>query len=553
MPRAVRRSVDFDRVSKLEKKRPYPADIVERFTAALQSPGGTDKLRPVQAEAFYEMALVSGLFGPIKVGAGKTLISLIAPLILKANRPVLLLPAALIEKTERERERYAQHFRVARHIRFISYEMLGRVRMAEELERYQPDLIIADECHRLKNQRAACTRRVARFMANHPQTKFVALSGTIMKHSVKDFAHILKWCLKDKAPVPLETHEVDEWAEALDDPTGQVLYPMDPGPLGADQTSARAWFRDRLLTSPGVVAYEGKDTDASLRINALIYPVNSDTEAAFKTLRENWATPTGFTFIEAIMLWKFARELALGHWIEWDPPAPVGWLMARKGWAHHAREVLSRSRKYDTELQIRQAVTAGDVEGLEILQAWEAVKDEYTPSPKDRWHDDSALDVCQKWADGGPGIIFTGHSFFGRALAKRINAPYYGEEGKDENGNPIENEKGNRVIVASLQANGTGRNLQAFSRALVTTNLNGGDALEQLLGRLHRQGQLADEVEFTFLVGCYEHIDGFWRAFESTQTLGQLTGGAYKLMFADIVFPTKSDIKSNEYRWKHNV
>lgn len=496
------------------------------------------------------MARCQGLFGPIKVGAGKTLITLIAPLILKANRPVLLLPAALIPKTEVERERYAKHFRVCRSLRFISYEMLGRVRMADELERYKPDLIIADECHRLKNRRAACTRRVSRFMAAHPETRFVALSGTVMKHSVKDFAHILRWCLKENSPVPIEDHEVDEWAEALDDPKGAVLYPMDPGPLGSDQTAAREWFRDRLLSTPGVVSYEGQDIDASLRINALVYNVNPDTEEAFKRLRETWETPTGFAFSEAIMLWKFARELALGHWIEWDPLAPSDWLAARRDWAHFVRGTLSRSRTYDTELQVRQAVKDGDLDDEGYLSRWEQIKDSFTPNPRDRWHDDSAIEVCQKWAADGPGIIFTGHSFFGRALAKRLGAPYYGEEGKNEDGQPIEAEAGDRIVVASLQANGTGRNLQAFSRALVTTNLNGGDALEQLIGRLHRQGQKADEIEFTFLVGCYEHIDGFWRAFDSTQTLAQLTGQSFKLTLADIVFPTKNDIKSNEYRWK---
>ena len=165
-----------------------------------------------------------------------------------------------------------------------------------------------------------------------------------MKHSIKDFSHIVRWCLKDGAPVPAEQAEVDEWAEALDDPNGQVLYPMDPGPLGADQTQARAWFRDRLLSTPGVVAYEGKDTDASLRINALVYDVNEETEQAFEHLRKTWETPTGFAFSEAIMLWKFSRELALGHWIEWDPLAPAEWLLHRRNWAHFVRETLAKRR-----------------------------------------------------------------------------------------------------------------------------------------------------------------------------------------------------------------
>ena len=211
----------------------------------------------------------------------------------------------------------------------MSYESLGRVRMAQELENYHPDLIIADEAHRLKNPRAACTRRVARYMKDHPTVPFVALSGTIMRHSIKDFAHLLIWALKDQAPVPLDKDELEEWAQCLDD--DDPMARMAPGPLGATVEEAREGFQRRLTSHPGIVIYQSEDTAASLRIEALEYQVNAATEGAFKVLRAEWATPTGYTFSEAIMLWKFARELALGHWVEWDPHAPQEWLDARQG------------------------------------------------------------------------------------------------------------------------------------------------------------------------------------------------------------------------------
>jgi hypothetical protein len=480
-----------------------------------------------------------------------TLISLLAPVVMQASRPVLLCPASLVDKTEADRRRYAKDYRVAQHLRILSYEMLGRVRMAEELQRYQPDLIIADEVHRLKNKKAACTRRVTRYMKERPATKFVALSGTVMKRSIKDFAHILRWCLKENAPVPLEDGELEEWSQALDD-QANPLAQMHPGPLGEDRETARAWFSKRLASTPGVViADAGKDTAASLRLVPLEYPVNAATEAAFAQLRATWTTPNGYAFSEAIMLWKFARELALGHYITWDPPAPADWLDARKAWAGFAREVLSRSRTYDTELQVRLAVQSGNLDaGTDALADWLRVQKSFTPNPVDTWQDDGALEACESWAKGRPGIVFTGHSFFGRALARRLNAPYYGEQGKDDKGNAIEAEDGSKVIVASLQANGTGRNLQAFSRALVTTNVNGGDQLEQLIGRLHRQGQTADDVEFTFLIGCFEHVDGFARAVDNTQTLAQLTNQNYKLSYADITLPGRETLMSRAgARW----
>ena len=553
--RSVRNTADLARIRALPTAEALDIDRVKgQLHQALGTPGLSFPLRDVQARGLYYAATSLGMFGAIRVGGGKTLISLLAPIVMRASRPVLLCPASLVEKTEADRRRYAKDYRVAQHLRILSYEMLGRVRMAEELQRYQPDLIIADEVHRLKNKKAACTRRVARYMKEHPATKFVALSGTVMKRSIKDFAHILRWCLKNNAPVPLEDGELEEWSQALDDQTNPLAQ-MNPGPLGEDREAARAWFSKRLASTPGVViADAGRDTAASLRLVPLEYSVNAATEAAFQTLRSTWTTPNGYAFSEAIMLWKFARELALGHYITWNPPAPAEWLDARRNWASYAREVLSRSRTYDTELQVRLAVKQGDLDGQEQLKAWEQIKDTFTPNPVDTWQDDGALMACESWASGGPGIVFTGHSFFGRALARRLKCPYYGEQGQDENGKAIEAEDGSRVIVASLQANGTGRNLQAFSRALVTTNVNGGDQLEQLIGRLHRQGQTADEVEFTFLIGCFEHVDGFARALEGTKTLDALTGQTYKLSYADITVPGRESLVGRSgARWSKQV
>ena len=367
--------------------------------------------------------------------------------------------------------------------------------------------------------------------------------------------------IEDQAPVPLDRDELEEWAQCLDD--DDPMARMAPGPLGATVEEAREGFQRRLTSHPGIVIYQSEDTAASLRIEALEYQVNAATEGAFKVLRAEWATPTGYTFSEAIMLWKFARELALGHWVEWDPHAPQEWLDARRDWASRVREVLSRSRTLDSELAVRQAVRAGDIDGKETLEAWEGkdftagdgkhlghrqgMRDTFVPNPRDTWQDNGALVACGKWSALGPGIIFTGHSFFGRTLAKRLACPYYGAEGKNEKGEPIEQEKGDRVIVASIQANGTGRNLQAFSRALVTASQTD---LEQLLGRLHRQGQGADEVVFSFLVGCWEHVDGFWKAVENAQKQHLLTGGKYKLSYADITMPTRADMKQRAgARW----
>ncbi len=80
------------------------AALATELTALLKQPAGNMSLRHIQALALYDIGTVNGGFLPIGVGEGKTLISLLAPFVLNAAKPILLLPAGLQEKTQREAE-----------------------------------------------------------------------------------------------------------------------------------------------------------------------------------------------------------------------------------------------------------------------------------------------------------------------------------------------------------------------------------------------------------------------------------------------------------------
>lgn len=544
---------DFDRVEGLPRRIIDPeaaAKLGEDLTRAIARPSGTMVLNGIQGQALYEAAECGGLFGGLGVGSGKTLISLLAPYVIECRKPLLLIPAALRGKTEKDRKDLARHFPVARNMLVVSYEELGRVGASTLLDRYQPDLIVADEVHKLKNRRAAVTRRVERYMHQRPETRFVALSGTVVKRSLTDFAHILRWCLKDGAPVPKTVEETGEWAQVLDVKDWPTVAPgrLDRTGRGS-YDEARKGFQQRLTSTPGVLIKDSPEVNASLVIRGLTYDVGPETEANFKRLRDLWEAPTGWTISEAVMHWAMARQLALGLHYEFSPLAPEDWLAARKAWAQFVRATLARSRTYDTELQIRQAVDSRHVKDNGELYRWEAIKHTFTPNSVPVWHDTAGLDVCARWAASGPGIVFTSHAFFGRALAKRLACPYYGQEGKDDKGRAIETEDGSRVIVASAQANGTGRNLQMFSRALVTAWQAGPDGSEQLLGRLHRQGQDADEVVFDVLMGCREHVQGFADCLAGSEANGDLIGVSYRIRIADKIDIPDLDALPKTPRW----
>jgi hypothetical protein len=486
-----------------------------------------------------------------------TLTTLLLPRVLDAKNPVLLLPAALVEKTWRDYKDLAQHWVLPTNIQIISYEMLGLVQSAQKLDYIEPDLIVADECHYLKNGRAGRTRRVIRYMQAHPKTKFVGVSGTVMKASLRDFAHLLRFALKSRAPIPMTDEEVHAWADALDEKVNPLarrqpdaLLALGDAPATEDKlTAARQIFQTRLLQTPGVVASSKSDgVTCSLRVSALEYQPAPITEQHIDSMRRGvkdshgryivhpWTTPDGWAFSQAIEFRMYLRQLALGFHSVWDPRPPKAWSDARRDWAMFVRETLAESDALDTELQVANAVDAGKLR-THTLQAWRDVRDTFKIQPKDVWHDDAALLACARWMKDHKGIVWTEHVFFARRLSQLTGATYYGANGCTSSGESITLVKPGAPIIASIQANSTGRNLQMFSENLITSCPPSAATLEQLIGRTHRDGQQADEVTVEFLLGCLEHYDAFDRAVHAARAAADTLGHDQKLLLADLCLP----------------
>jgi len=563
--RAVSHSPELKRVLEIPRRAWTDAQLVElakTLTGLLRTLVGTMALRPIQALALHDIGTHGGLFGPIRVGGGKTLISLLAPYMLGSKRPMLFLPASLIEKTERERRLLAKHWRIPTHMRIQSYEMMGRSNCARLLDEVRPDLLVLDEAHKVKNAKAGVSRRFIRYMRENPDTKVVAISGTMMKSSIRDFGRILRWCLKDQAPVPEEDGELEEWADALDE-NSNFLKQIDPGALTAlcnaeekasedTTTAARRGFQRRLTDTAGVVSTGGDQVACSLYINALPLTVSKATEDNFKKLREEWRTPDDWDISEAIAVWRHAKELALGFHYVWDPRPPDDWRLARSAWKQRVRKILSHSHHLDTEKQVADECRAGEIPRQEF-DAWKAIEKTFIPNVKAVWHDTSALEACQRWMQAGPGIVWTEHRFFAWELARITGATYYGRKGLDSKGRYIEDAKPSDCVIASIPANSTGRNLQTnWSRNLITSGPTGGaSATEQLLGRTHRDGQRADEVTCDILFACWEHFDGWTRTRAEALMTQDTMGQPQKVLMADCNFPSEHDVRMMQgHRWQ---
>lgn len=340
----VLRTADLMRVANLRRRQwtPEAAEhLAVEMTKALRTPYGQMTLRPIQAVALYELATEGGLFAPMGTGQGKTLTSLLAPVILQrtrgvGNRPLLIVPAGLIEKTERDAKMLAEHWQLARFYKIMSYEFLGRVAAAANertgykgaLEEFAPDFSFLDEAHRARNRRTAgVAKRLDRFFRTHQQVIVAAASGTFTNRSILDYAHILRWCHPPQhVPLPLHWNELEAWARALDE---RQTEPGEPGALeilcNAEEqalwrtdrhTAARLAYRRRLVDTPGVVATKDSSVGATLILRGVQPKLSKVIEEGFDILR-TWETPDGWPIDDAISMARHARELAAGFYYMW--------------------------------------------------------------------------------------------------------------------------------------------------------------------------------------------------------------------------------------------
>jgi len=513
--------------------------VADNLTQALKTPRGSMTLRPIQALSLLEVGQYGGGLLPIKVGGGKTLLSLLAPRMLAGARPLLLLPAALRDKTAREMNEYREHWILPPHIQIVSYQTLSTINNADFLEEYQPTMIVCDEAHHLKNVSAAVTKRVSRYMKANPATAFVAMSGTMTKRSVRDFEHLARWCLRDRSPVPREFVALDQWSRALD-VNVQASRRMLPGALAELRTdpteSIRKAYQRRLVQTPGVVATQDKPLAIPLTLTSHVLESPGDH---WTSLRDDWETPDGWECVDGIEVWRHARELAVGCYYRWDPRPPEDWLAARGAWGSVCRQILKNNRRQlDSELQVVREVQRGGYppDVGKLYAEWKAIEPTFIPNVEAVWESDHAVQWIARWAEAGPGIVWISHRFLGDRLADLLSLPYYGGGGLDAStGRSIETHDPatQGACVASIAANGTGRNLQAWNRNLIVGVPPNGAQWEQLLGRTHRPGQTRP-VHADVLFGCFEDVKAFWQAVADAKYAEEITGQAQKLCHLDL-------------------
>lgn len=542
MQRIVRTS-EFRRVEDLPRREWESYDMATLLDSChkeFRAPGGEMSLWPQQAAALYDAWLNQGLLGQIGVGGGKSLISFLVPHVLQVQRPMLLVPASLRDKALNEDlPMLSKHWYLPSGLMIYGYEELSLEKNSEMLHRLQPDALILDECHRVKDKKSARTRRIIRYLRDHPATKVVALSGTISNRSIMDYHHLAVWALKDRAPLPIPHNEAMLWALLLDEGVRDDMRP-DLGAFARFCSAGehpREGYRRRVAQTSGVVVTQNQNVSASLNIRTFSIPVPSVMDKHIEKLRDEWELPNEDICKTGIERWQHMRELALGFYYQWDPAPPIAWMRARREYNSAVRKFLTYSRKYDTELQARnhwlRMHQDGSLETSHPIYEWARIKDTFEPNSVPVWVDDFAVDWCATWLTkrGEPRILWTEHVCFAERVAAKSKCMYFG--GGEDMG--VRSTK-DRSIILSITAHSEGKNLQdRYAYNLISSPPPSGKTMEQLLGRTHRAGQKKDEVTCDVMINTPEIWEGFEKARADARYQEQSLGQAQKLNRATFV------------------
>lgn len=553
----VQETFELKRILEIPRR---PSDLTqyEDQTEIYKRPGGTMQLWPIQTAVLVEAERAGGLLGPIGVGHGKTLASLLVGVAMRATKIVLLVPPQLrTQLIEKDIPYLNEHWKLPLdRLRVVAYSELSHAKSAEILEHIKPDLIVGDEIHNLRHRSAARTKRFLRYMKEHPECRLVGLSGTITRRSLKDYQHLSELALKKHSPLPVNYRDLEDWAAALDVtkkdpmPPGALLQlcsqeelkqiAVTPMPHDA-QVYVRQAYRRRMVETPGVVATEESALGTSLIIRGLRPLVPAEVQAALTNLRNTWEID-GEELMDAMSVARVARQLACGFFYRWvwpDGKKDYEWLEARKAWHKEVRDILKLSKRgLDSPLLVTKAVLRGELESG-TWEAWAKVKDRFNPTPPTEavWLTKFLVDEALRWAHETchktePGIIWYEWDVVGREIAHKGGLPFFGPGMKAAEELTRVNAKQTPVIVCSRAAHGTGKNLQQFCRNLFTTPSPGGVDWEQTIARTHRPGQEADDVYVDVFLHTDEMQAAYFSAIRDALYIEQTQGQKQKLIYA---------------------
>lgn len=532
-------------------------ELVDEMTRRFLKPGGAGRLLPMQAVGLYSYIVYGKLCNVANVGSGKTLLSALIPTAGENVRPLHITYAKLQHKTIREFRLLAENWRVHQSFKFISFEKLSTAGAANFLTDYDPDVVVCDEVHAMKSPRSGRTKRMKRFLKGKPSCKFVPLTGTPGDDSVQNIAHIQDWVHGESSPVPRTYNELTQWCQALDP---VVTLRRAPGALTdfvADGDHTLAGIRRavglRIEQTPGNVFHRtSEEVSCSLYLDAVTIDLPEQVERAFEHVRKFETAPDGREFVD-IQIHNALATMSLGFYRVFEEIPPKQWSEARREWRRFVADICSQSKyALDTPDQVVRLVLNGEIDAGEVYSNWRMIEPTFTSRTITEWISFETANFAKKWLHEHESPVWSPYPEFSRKVAEESNRLFFWRQGLAGKLS-IEDYDGKQGCVLSTQSNYLGRNLQdRWSKFLVFAPPGKSDILEQLIGRFHRQGQRAEQVEGTFFLGSIETYEALQRARERAKfDRDNNRNESCKLLSCDWLVPDWAEVSSwKGQRWK---
>lgn len=501
---------------------------------------------------------------------------------------------SLGRKRPQERLAYAKSLRSGCYV--IPMSHVSDRSFSEFIAALKPDTVILDEAHQCSNPTAARTKRI-RGYCEESNCDFVPLSGTMTRKSIRDYHHLLKASRGDQMPLPKSSMLAAEWGQVLDsgagDPSDAATGPIKPlvewarrkfprEDFSFSTDGIRHAYMRRLCTAPGVVSSGDADLGVSLILATKEIPQET-CEAApgwakltslIADVQEAWLTPNGDEIEHAIHTWKWMFELSAGFYNELTWPEPDVYAERRGISTGEAVKALEAAKFYHSGHQEYSKVLRSWLEsrarpGLDtpflvgkdmhshgpknvtpdLYEAWQTWKARDFEGRPER--DSRAVRICPykvhaavRWAaalESGGGIVWAYHEDVCRWAFEELRAagadPLLCLAGDAGNRAILDPANAGRLIVASIAAHGTAKNLQAWSRNFLIQTPRPPAMAEQLLGRTHRNGQAADEVRVDMVHTLeFDHLN-FAACITDAVYIHTTTDNRQKLVYAQYEAP----------------
>lgn len=463
----------------------------------------------------------------------------------------------------------------------VNYSHISAQSGVDLLAMLQPELVIADEAHMLGNPRSGVGKKVMS-MLDEMGPQFVAMSGTMAKKKLRQMHHLMMRALHDRSPLPKTMSTLESWSVHLDShATGDVeempesLSPLVnwaklhyPGETFNPTTSdLRRAFQLRLHSAPGVIATKGESVGTSLYIeNRPVEGLEKSKgwDVVKQTLEdvEIWMkTPDGDELEHKMLTFKWRHELNAGghNSLYWPTPEHMVKFKTADS-TGHAAELIMKSQLYHKALQryhsvLREFLKTSSI-GLdtprdvarsiekdrtryvpeEVVEAWDEKEELDFPERVERLrryvrHSSAKIDAALDWAHEQKGgcIIWYWNTGLGKWATEigeaRDQDVLFCPAGAEANEAIVDPLNASKVVIASIKAHGTAKNLQHFGNQYFIQISRDASDMEQTISRTHRQGQLRDSLVITTnLTTAFDHINYgamINDAIFAQQTLGQ--------------------------------